>query len=298
MDTSDRTRDPTGQTVGSNPVAPFPTSDAMTVAMAATRALRAAMAMRTVSEREKRGRNEGGGWRKKLTAKRQAWRTCERATVVRGFAADTRSVQTEDARVRMQNVDMNRVFASGKKAQKTFLDNLLKVEPYAPSQDRQENALPMRIINVNRTCKVTKGGGNFRFAALVVVGNKKGGAGFGSGKGNEVPVAIDKAYAKAVKNLYQFDLYRSHTIYRKSDASFCKTKAVLMPAPLGTGIVANETIACICELAGIKDLRAKIVGSHHPHNTVKAVFKALENIEPPEVVARRRGLVAIESMDF
>lgn len=268
------------------------------MAMAAKHAVSTAMAMRKVRRWTEDGGVEGRGGTDELTWEAKASQVCGTVTLVRGFAAGTRSVQTEDARVRMQNVDMERMFASGKKAQKTFLDNLLKVEPYAPSQERKENALPMRIIHVNRTCKVTKGGGNFRFAALVVVGNKKGGAGFGSGKGNEVPIAIEKAYAKAVKNLYHFDLYRAHTIFRRSDASYCKTKALLMPAPLGTGIVANETIACICELAGIKDLRAKIVGSHHPHNTVKAVFKALENIEHPEAVAKRRGLVAIEQMDF
>lgn len=147
-----------------------------------------------------------------------------------------------------------------------------------------------RVIDVNRTNKVTKGGDLTNFTALVVVGNGDGVIGFGSGKGADVGLAIDKAYRKASRSLVYVKRFDEHTIYHEVKGKYCKTLAVMLPAASGSGIVANDTVEAICTLAGIKNIKAKIHGSHHPHNTVRAVFDALEAVESPEDVAERTGM--------
>ena len=154
---------------------------------------------------------------------------------------------------------------------------------------RQRRALQTRVIDVNRTTKVTKGGDLTNFTAMVVVGNGDGVIGFATGKGADVGMAIDKAYRKAARSLTYVQRFEDHTIYHEVRGKYCKTICVMLPAPSGDGIVANDTVEAICTLAGIKNIKAKIHGSHHPHNTVRAVFAALEAVESPEDVARRTG---------
>mmetsp|Transcript_41998 Transcript_41998/g.50912 ORF Transcript_41998/g.50912 Transcript_41998/m.50912 type:complete len:459 (-) Transcript_41998:126-1502(-) len=146
-----------------------------------------------------------------------------------------------------------------------------------------------RVVHVNRTTKVTKGGKVFTFTALVLVGNMEGIIGFGTGKGLDVNMAVTKAHANAAKNLFHVDLFDGHTIWHKTKAKFVRTSVSMSPKPEGSGLVANTLIKDICELAGIKNLQAKVLGSRHPVNTVKAVFKALDAVMTPDELAVHTG---------
>ena len=239
-----------------------------------------------------------------------------RAPFSRGFSASARDGddegERERGRERVSDVDereaslrrsYERLFArfeSAPSKQKRFLLNLaLKGQVSADAEESGEDAgegggfrkraLQTRVIDVNRTNKVTKGGDLTNFTAMVVVGNGDGVIGFGTGKAAEVGQAIDKAYRKAARSLVYVKRFEDHTIYHEVKAKYCKTLAILLPAASGYGIVANDTVEAICTLAGIKNIKAKIHGSHHPHNTVRAVFAALEAVESPEDVARRTG---------
>eukprot|EP00850_Spirogloea_muscicola_P001480 SM000005S17277 [mRNA] locus=s5:1101045:1102557:- [translate_table: standard] len=150
----------------------------------------------------------------------------------------------------------------------------------------------MQVVDVNRTCKVTKGGGLLSYTALVVCGNEKGVVGFGKGKSAEVSDAVDKAYARAVKNLHYFESYNGHTIFHEQVAKYEKTKVYLWPAKSGQGITAANTVAGILRLGGFKDVKSKIVGSRHPHNTVKATFLALSLIQSPQEKAEEQQQLA------
>ena len=163
-------------------------------------------------------------------------------------------------------------------------------ESSAGGGGRANRALMTRVIDVNRTTKVTKGGDLTNYTATVVVGNGDGVIGYGHGKAAEVGPAIDKAYRKAARSLTYVKRFDGHTIYHDVKGKFCKTLCVMLPAPSGNGIIANDTVEAICQLAGIKNIKAKIHGSHHPMNTVRAVFDALSQVESPEDVAERRGV--------
>lgn len=151
-------------------------------------------------------------------------------------------------------------------------------------------ALQTRVIDVNRTCKVTKGGGLMNFTALVVVGNGDGVVGFATGKGKDVSLAVEKAYARASRSLVYVERFEKSTIFHAQEAKHCKTKIRLMPAKAGEGLRCNQIVESICEMAGISDLSAKVIGSHHPHNTVRACFEALERVQSPADVAAARGV--------
>jgi len=150
-------------------------------------------------------------------------------------------------------------------------------------------ALKTRVIDVNRTCKVTKGGGLMNFTALVVVGNGDGVVGFATGKGKDVAMAVEKAYSRASRSLVYVERFENSTIFHEQQAKHCKTKIKLMPARAGSGLRCNQIVESICEMAGISDISAKVIGSHHPHNTVRACFEALERIKSPADVAAARG---------
>jgi len=158
------------------------------------------------------------------------------------------------------------------------------------AQSRRDRALQVKVIDVNRTNKVTKGGDLTNYTATVVVGNGDGVVGFAHGKAAEVGPAIDKAYRKAERSLMYVKRFDNHTIFHNVKGKFCKTQCTMLPAPSGAGIVANDVVGAICKLAGIKNIKAKIHGSHHPLNTVHAVFDALSQVESPDDVAERRGV--------
>lgn len=145
-----------------------------------------------------------------------------------------------------------------------------------------------RVVNIARVTKVVKGGRRYRFAALVVIGDKKGRVGFGTGKANEVPDAIQKAVENAKKNIITIATKNS-TIPHRITGEYGSGKVVLMPAAPGTGVVAGGPVRAVVELAGITDILSKSLGSHTPINIIRATVEGLKNLETAEQVAARRG---------
>ena len=152
----------------------------------------------------------------------------------------------------------------------------------------EEKEFEERVVVVNRVTKVVKGGRRFRFAALVVVGDRNGNVGFGSGKAQEVPEAIKKAVEAAKKNIITVPMVNT-TIPHEITGVHGAGQVFLRPAPEGTGIIAGTTVRSVVELAGIKDITTKCYGSRNPINAVKAVFDGLTSLRTPEQVAALRG---------
>ena len=134
------------------------------------------------------------------------------------------------------------------------------------------------IVNIGRITKVVKGGRRFRFNALVVIGNKNGIVGFGTGKAKEVPDAIKKAVDDAFKNLIEVNLNGS-TIPHDIELKFNASRVVLKPASEGTGVIAGGATRPVLELAGVKDILTKSLGSNNPGNVVRATFNALKKLK-------------------
>lgn len=134
------------------------------------------------------------------------------------------------------------------------------------------------VVNIGRVTKVVKGGRRFRFNALVVVGNKKGLVGFGLGKAKEVPDAIKKAVDDAFKNIIEIKI-KGTTIAHDIEYKYNASKILLKPASEGTGVIAGGSARPVIELAGIKDILTKSLGSNNPYNVVRATFDALAKIK-------------------
>ena len=160
-------------------------------------------------------------------------------------------------------------------------------------RDRRDREEPVsewkeRLVALNRVTKVVKGGKNFRFAALVVVGNEKGQAGAAIGKAKEVPEAIRKAKEAAMKHLVTVPM-EGTTIPHAIDGLFGTAKVVLLPAEEGAGVIAGGGARAVLELAGIKDIRTKSFGTSNRINTVKATLEGLKGLRNAETVAKMRG---------
>ncbi|XP_073293378.1 uncharacterized protein [Primulina huaijiensis] len=153
----------------------------------------------------------------------------------------------------------------------------------------------VKLIDVNRTCKVTKGGQVVKYTAMLACGNYQGVVGFAKAKGPAVPVALQKAYEKCFQNLHYIERHEEHTIAHAIQTSYKKTKVYLWPARTQTGMKAGRTVLTILSLAGFKNVKSKVIGSRNPHNTVKAVFKALNAIETPRDVQEKFGRTVVES---
>lgn len=183
-----------------------------------------------------------------------------------------------------------------RRRQRFIMEKALKIKSEGEDEERaSRRGFEMKVIDVNRTVKVTKGGKVQSFAALVITGNYEGVVGFGKGKSSEIGPAIDKASLKALNNLHYFERFQGHTIFHEHDSKFEKTKIYLWPGRSGTGMRASQTVGGILRLAGFKNVKSKVVGSRHPLNTVKAVFKTLSEIESPQEVGERRGRIVVES---
>ncbi len=158
-----------------------------------------------------------------------------------------------------------------------------------PRRNQREQEFEERVVTINRVTKVVKGGRRFRFSALVIVGDKKGRVGFGTGKANEVPDAIRKAVDNAKSNLVHVKMING-TIPHEIIGDFGAGEVFMRPASEGTGVIAGGAIRDVMELAGVTDVLTKCIGSRTPINMVRATFDALENLRTVDEVAELREL--------
>ena len=157
-------------------------------------------------------------------------------------------------------------------------------------RDRDESEFAEKLVSINRVAKVVKGGRRFGFAALVVVGDRKGRVGYGAGKAREVPEAIRKATESAKRNLTRVALREGRTLHHDIAGRHGAGRVYLRAAPAGTGIIAGGPMRAVFETLGIQDVVAKSIGSSNPYNMVRATFDALKHQDSPRSVAARRNI--------
>ncbi len=160
-------------------------------------------------------------------------------------------------------------------------------------RSQEESEFEDKVIHINRCAKVVKGGRRFSFAAIVVVGDKKGQVGVGLGKAGEVPEAIKKAGKQAKKNLMRVPL-DGNTIPHQVLGHFGASQVLMKPAPEGTGIIASSSVRAILEVAGIQNILTKSLRRDNPHNVVRATLEALRGLRSFSDIAKGRGKTVAE----
>jgi len=155
--------------------------------------------------------------------------------------------------------------------------------------DASQLELTEKVVTIKRVTKVVKGGRNFRFTALVVVGDRNGHVGAGLGKAAEIPEAIRKGKEDAMKNLVNVALDENNSIPHDFVGNFGSASVLLKKAPKGTGVIAGGPARAVIELAGIKNIYTKSLGSNNKQNVVLATIDGLKSIKSPEEVAKKRG---------
>lgn len=154
--------------------------------------------------------------------------------------------------------------------------------------ERQTGELRDTVVHINRVTKVVKGGKNFSFSALVVVGDGKGMVGFGLGKAKEVPMAIAKGVERAKKALVRVSI-RGTTVPHPVTGRFGAGRVLLRPASPGTGVIAGGAVRAVMESVGVADILTKCIGTNNPYNVVRATFQGLASLKDPAELARLRG---------
>ena len=158
-----------------------------------------------------------------------------------------------------------------------------------PREERDSEFVD-KLVHINRVAKVVKGGRRFGFAALVVVGDKRGRVGFGHGKAREVPEAIRKATEAAKRGLIRVALREGRTLHHDVNGRHGAGKVILRSAPQGTGIIAGGPMRAVFESLGVADVVTKSVGTSNPYNMIRATFDALKRQDSPRSVAARRNI--------
>lgn len=159
----------------------------------------------------------------------------------------------------------------------------------ASNTDRVHGELSENVVKIKRCAAVVKGGRRFSFAALLVMGDNKGRAGWGYGKANEVPPSVEKARKEAMRSLVEVPLDGA-TIPHVVKGRYGAARVVLLPASPGTGVIAGSAVRAVCEAAGIHDILTKSYGSNNCVGLVKATFQALQQLRPKAEVERLRGV--------
>ena len=154
--------------------------------------------------------------------------------------------------------------------------------------EKQENELKEKVVAISRVAKVVKGGRNFRFSAVVVVGDGNGHVGVGNGKAAEVPDAIKKAIQEAKKNLIEVPIVNT-TVPHEFIGKFGSANVLLKPADVGTGLIAGGSVRPVLELAGYQNISTKVIGTNNPRNVVYATMEGLKSMQTVEQVAAKRG---------